>query len=45
MVNLNINDSTVTVQEGQTVLQAARQAQINIPTLCDHPDLTSFPRR
>lgn len=42
MVNLDINGRTVTVQEGQTVLQAARQAQINIPTLCDHPDLTPF---
>lgn len=40
MVNLTINGSSLTVQDGQTVLQAAREAGIQIPTLCDHPDLT-----
>ena len=40
MVNLTINGQPLSVAEGQTVLQAARQAGILIPTLCDHPDLT-----
>lgn len=40
MVNLTINGRAVSIPEGQTVLDAARQAGITIPTLCDHPDLT-----
>ncbi len=28
--------------QGTTVLQAARQAGIKIPTLCDHPELTPY---
>jgi NADP-reducing hydrogenase subunit HndD len=39
MVNLNINDKKVTVPEGTTVLDAAKKLNINIPTLCNHPDL------
>lgn len=39
MIHLTIDGRPVTVAEGQTVLQAARQAGIEIPTLCDHPDL------
>ncbi len=34
MVKLTINDKLVEVPEGNTVLQAARQAGIKIPTLC-----------
>lgn len=34
MVNLKINNIPVTVEEGTTILDAARQAGINIPTLC-----------
>jgi len=34
MVKLTINDKSVEVPEGTTVLQAARQAGIKIPTLC-----------
>ena len=34
MINLTINDRQVEVKEGTTVLEAARQMGINIPTLC-----------
>ena len=34
MVTLTIDKKTVTVPEGTTILDAARQAHINIPTLC-----------
>ena len=34
MVNLIIDDKKVTVPEGTTVLEAARQSGIDIPTLC-----------
>ena len=33
-VNLTINGYEITVPKGTTILYAARQAQINIPTLC-----------
>jgi iron-only hydrogenase group A len=39
MINLHINDQTVSVQEGTTVLAAAKKLKINIPTLCNHDDL------
>jgi len=39
MINLKINDQQVSVPEGTTVLAAAKQIGINIPTLCNHPDL------
>jgi NADP-reducing hydrogenase subunit HndD len=39
MINLNINDQKVSVPEGTTVLEAAKKLNINIPTLCNHPDL------
>ena len=38
-VNLTINGTKVQAQAGQTILQAARQAGIDIPVLCDHPTL------
>ena len=41
-VNLTIDGISVEVPEGTTVLNAARQAGITIPTLCDHPHLTPF---
>ena len=34
MINLKINDIPVTVPEGTTVLQAAKMANIEIPSLC-----------
>jgi len=39
MINLIINDQQVSVDEGTTVLAAAKKLNINIPTLCNHPDL------
>jgi predicted molibdopterin-dependent oxidoreductase YjgC len=39
MINLKINGKEVQVPEGMTVLQAARQSGVTIPTLCNHPDL------
>lgn len=38
-INLTIDGFNVTVDEGTTVLDAARQINIKIPTLCNHPDL------
>ena len=39
MVTLKINDQEVQVEEGTTVLEAAKKLGVNIPTLCNHPDL------
>ncbi len=39
-INLKINDIPVTVDEGTTILNAAKQLNLKIPTLCDHPDLS-----
>lgn len=39
MINLLINDQKVSVEEGTTVLAAAKKLKINIPTLCNHDDL------
>jgi len=41
MVNIIINGRKTTVPAGITVLQAARQEGIDIPTLCDHPALSA----
>ncbi len=40
MVNLKINNIPVTVPEGSTVLEAARAAHIEIPTLCYLKDVS-----
>ncbi|MBI5294770.1 MAG: molybdopterin-dependent oxidoreductase [Chloroflexi bacterium] len=42
MINLTINGKPIEVAEGTTVLNAARQNDIKIPTLCDHPNLTPY---
>ena len=39
MVNLTIDGQKLCVEEGTTILKAAKQASINIPTLCWHEDL------
>jgi NADH dehydrogenase/NADH:ubiquinone oxidoreductase subunit G len=41
LVALTINGRTVRVPAGTTLLQAARGAGIDIPTLCYHPTLTA----
>ncbi|MDR0455697.1 MAG: (2Fe-2S)-binding protein [Treponema sp.] len=38
-VNLTIDGVPVTVPEGTRILEAARKANVRIPTLCDHPGL------
>jgi predicted molibdopterin-dependent oxidoreductase YjgC len=42
VISLTINDQAVEVPEGTTVLKAAAQAGIVIPTLCNHKDLTPY---
>lgn len=42
MVNATINGKKVCVEEGTTILQAARQIDIKIPTLCHNPDLPAW---
>ena len=39
MINLTINNQKISVPAGTTVLDAAKKLNINIPTLCNHPDL------
>jgi len=39
MINLKINGQAVTVKEGTTILEAARQIAVKIPTLCWHRDI------
>ena len=38
-VNLKINNIAISVDEGTTILDAARQLNFKIPTLCHHDDL------
>ncbi|MFP4385122.1 MAG: 2Fe-2S iron-sulfur cluster-binding protein, partial [Spirochaetia bacterium] len=42
MVNIKINGLQAQVEEGITVLEAAKKVNVNIPTLCYHPDLPSW---
>lgn len=42
MVNITIDGQNLQVPEGTTVLQAAQQAGIHIPTLCDHRELIPY---
>ncbi|MFC2038825.1 2Fe-2S iron-sulfur cluster-binding protein [Chloroflexota bacterium] len=42
VVTLTIDDKEVKVEEGTTVVEAARSAGINIPTLCHHEDLKPY---
>jgi predicted molibdopterin-dependent oxidoreductase YjgC len=42
MIRLTINGRTLEVPENTTILRAAEQAGILIPTLCHHKDLTPY---
>ncbi len=42
MVNLKINGKDVSVEEGTSVLDAARKLNVQIPTLCHNPDLPAW---
>ena len=39
MVTVEINEKKISVPLGTTILEACKQNQIHIPTLCHHPDL------
>lgn len=39
MITATINGIQVQVEPGTTILKAAHQAQVKVPTLCHHPDL------
>ena len=41
-ITINIDNQVLQVEKGLTILQAAEQNQIYIPTLCAHQDLTPF---
>lgn len=41
-VKLKINGQEVQVDEGTTILEAAKKIHINIPTLCKHDDLPAW---
>jgi NADH dehydrogenase/NADH:ubiquinone oxidoreductase subunit G/NAD(P)H-flavin reductase len=41
-ISLTIDGRRIEVEEGRTVLQAAREGGITIPTICDHKDLSPF---
>lgn len=38
-VSIKINGIPIQVEPGKTIMEAAKAAQINIPKLCNHPDL------
>lgn len=42
MINFTINDRALQVEEGTTILQAALDIGLKIPTLCHHKDLTPY---
>lgn len=42
MVKLTINGKEIEVEQGTTILEAARQGGIYIPNLCNHPKLKPF---
>ncbi len=41
-VQITFNGKKVTAQSGQTILEAAQAAGVDIPVLCYHPDLTAW---
>ncbi|HDQ26425.1 MAG TPA: 2Fe-2S iron-sulfur cluster binding domain-containing protein [bacterium] len=41
LIDVSINGRVVTVEKGATILEAAKKAQIKIPTLCKHEDLVT----
>ena len=38
MANVTIDGIKISVPDGSTILQAAKEVGVNIPTLCYHPD-------
>ena len=41
-ISMTINGRTITVPSEITVLEAGRMAGLDIPTLCDDPDLKPY---
>ena len=41
-ITVTIDDQQVEIKAGMTILEAAREAGIYIPTLCYHPSLAPF---
>ncbi len=42
LVNIKINGQALQVEEGISVLEAAKKCQVKIPSLCYHPDLPAW---
>jgi NADH dehydrogenase/NADH:ubiquinone oxidoreductase subunit G len=42
MIDLQIDGRKAQVEEGARILDAARKAEVYVPTLCDHPDLRPY---
>ncbi|MFC1713460.1 2Fe-2S iron-sulfur cluster-binding protein [Candidatus Poribacteria bacterium] len=42
MVKFTLNDKELEVEEGKTILEAALDAGVKIPTLCYHKELTAY---
>jgi bidirectional [NiFe] hydrogenase diaphorase subunit len=42
MIKLTINGATIEAEDGVTVLDAAREAGIEIPTMCNHESLQPY---
>jgi NADH-quinone oxidoreductase subunit G len=42
MISIKINGQPFDVEAGISILEAAKRAQVNIPTLCYHPDLEAW---
>ena len=42
IVTLNIDGKEVKAEEGMTILEAAKQADVEIPTLCHHEELEPY---
>jgi NADH dehydrogenase/NADH:ubiquinone oxidoreductase subunit G len=42
MVNFTINDKELNVKEGKTILEAAQDEGIKIPTMCYHKELSAY---
>ena len=41
-MNITIDGKEIPMTEGQTILEAARDSEIYIPTLCAHKELPAF---
>jgi len=39
LISITVNNLPVEVEQGATILDAARKVSVHIPTLCKHPDL------